>query len=74
MRHSIVHSDFGLNLWLSHFLNEDFKKAFFFICGMNEFSKNIFHNSKGNSFKILDKLKEISLKYFIYLTYILIQK
>lgn len=55
-----THFDLGLNLWLSHFLNEDLKKAFFYRCGMVEFSNKMFNNSEGNSNKLLEKIKEAS--------------
>jgi ribosomal protein S18 acetylase RimI-like enzyme len=55
------HSDFGPYIWLSHFLNEDLKKAFFFRCGMIEFTKKMFENSEGSAKKLLEKLKEASV-------------
>ncbi|WP_186650163.1 GNAT family N-acetyltransferase [Fluviispira vulneris] len=56
-----THTEYGLNLWLSHFLNEDLKKAFFFRCGMVEYTKKMFQNSEGNSKKLLDKLNNVSV-------------
>ena len=56
-----TNSEFGLYIWLSHFLNEDLKKAFFFRCGMVEFSKKMFENSEGTSKKLLESLKRASI-------------
>jgi hypothetical protein len=51
-----THAEYGQLGWLTHFLNEDLKKAYLFRCGMVEFSNNLFINSEGNSKKLLDKL------------------
>ncbi|KAB8035857.1 GNAT family N-acetyltransferase [Silvanigrella paludirubra] len=42
------HAEYGQIGWLSHYLNEDLKRAFFFRCGMVEFSKKLLDNSEGN--------------------------
>ncbi|APJ03948.1 GNAT family N-acetyltransferase [Silvanigrella aquatica] len=56
-----INPEYGNIVWISHFLNEDLKKAFLFRSGMVEFSKKLFQNSEGNANKLLNKLVRSSL-------------
>ncbi len=55
-----THAEYGQIGWLTHFLNEDLKKAYLFRSGMIMYSSGLFNNSEGSSEKLLNKLKESS--------------
>ncbi len=55
------HAEYGQIGWLTHYLNEDLKKAFYFRCGMVDFSKNLFDNSEGSSYKFLINFMRFSI-------------
>jgi len=55
-----IHPEYGNIIWLTHFLNDDLKKAFYFRSGMVEFSKKLFQNSEGNANNLLNKILKSS--------------
>ncbi|KAB8033558.1 hypothetical protein [Fluviispira multicolorata] len=56
-----IHPELGMNVNLIYFNNEEIKKAFYFRCGIIEFSKKLFKNSLGTAQNLLNKLEEESL-------------
>ncbi|APJ03689.1 GNAT family N-acetyltransferase [Silvanigrella aquatica] len=53
------HPEFGSVVWITHFLNEELKRAFFYRCGMIEFTRKMFDNSEGNAKKLLGLMQDI---------------
>ncbi|WP_397599304.1 GNAT family N-acetyltransferase [Silvanigrella sp.] len=52
-----THAEYGQIGWLTHFLNEDLKKAYLYRTGMVCFSDKLCEHSEGNMQKLLNLIK-----------------